>query len=104
MKFNLNFDPPVSPVTISHRHKIVLTGSCFAENIGESLTAHRFQCTTNLGGIIFDAVSLARYLRNAVNDMGSSLPENHILERGGHFFTYLYHSSVSAVKKEALQK
>jgi len=48
--------------SISHKDFIMLMGSCFAENIGEKLTEHKFQTDVNPFGILFNPMSIAQSL------------------------------------------
>ena len=48
--------------SISHKHSIMLIGSCFAENIGEKLTEYKFSTEVNPFGILFNPVSIAQSL------------------------------------------
>ena len=62
-------DPFLIPINISspsekisHTRKILLTGSCFTEHIGNHLTEMKFDVLQNPNGILFDPVSVARSL------------------------------------------
>jgi len=59
---------PIAIVTnpISYSSKIVSIGSCFAENIGAKLHFYKFQSITNPFGIIFNAISIEKLIRRAV--------------------------------------
>lgn len=68
MEFMLDF-PVVSPEPrIKYGDKILLTGSCFTEHIGNSLANLKFNILQNPNGILFDprsvASSLVSYARN----------------------------------------
>jgi hypothetical protein len=56
-------DPP-----ISHKHKILLSGSCFTEHIGNFLAESKFRVLQNPNGILFDPISvsssLVSYIQN----------------------------------------
>ncbi len=43
---------------LDYRQKIVLMGSCFAENIGEKLTSRCFSVDVNPFGILYNPVSV----------------------------------------------
>lgn len=62
-------DPFLLPITISSPEKrihyperILLTGSCFTEHIGNELGLMKFNTLTNPNGILFDPLSVARSL------------------------------------------
>ncbi|MBX3242793.1 MAG: GSCFA domain-containing protein [Chitinophagaceae bacterium] len=58
MDFRINFPSPTLPEKISHAGKILLTGSCFTEHIGNFLTDARFKTMINPNGIVFNPVSI----------------------------------------------
>jgi hypothetical protein len=62
-------DPFLIPINISspsekinHTQKILLTGSCFTEHIGNHLAEMKFDVLQNPNGILFDPVSVSRSL------------------------------------------
>lgn len=68
MNFMLDF-PVVSPeLRIKYGDKLLLTGSCFTEHIGNSLASLKFDVLQNPNGILFDprsvAYSLVSYIQN----------------------------------------
>ena len=68
MNFMLELDmiPPVP--RIKYGDKLLLTGSCFTEHIGNSLASLKFDILQNPNGILFDprsvAFSLVSYIQN----------------------------------------
>jgi hypothetical protein len=62
MEFQLPISPGVLPKPISYGDKILLTGSCFTEHIGEALRDWKFDTLQNPNGILFDAASVASSL------------------------------------------
>jgi len=67
----MNFTIPVSILKylypIDYNSKIVLLGSCFAENIGDKFEYFKFQNTVNPFGIIFNPVSIEKLIYRTVN-------------------------------------
>lgn len=68
MNFMLNIDLKKPAIQIGYRDKILLTGSCFTEHIGNSLAELKFSVLQNPNGILFDPLSvtnsLASYAEN----------------------------------------
>lgn len=60
MDFHLEFTPRSFDTKISHRHKLLLVGSCFTEQIGARLAAHKFSVLDNPNGILFNPVSISK--------------------------------------------
>ncbi|HAO46580.1 MAG TPA: GSCFA domain-containing protein [Ferruginibacter sp.] len=67
MDFHLAFTPKPFDTTISHRDKLLLTGSCFTEQIGSKLAAHKFSVLDNPHGILFNPVSIARAVSSYID-------------------------------------
>lgn len=68
MDFKLNFPIPPLDKKISYRHKILLAGSCFAENIGEMMDKYAFHAHTNPNGIAYNPHSIAVMLHRLMED------------------------------------
>lgn len=67
----MNFTTPI-PIPkhsnrIDYNSKIVLLGSCFAENMGEKFEYFKFQNKVNPFGIIFNPVSIEKLIYRTVN-------------------------------------
>lgn len=60
MDFRLEFTLKSFNTKISHQHKLFLAGSCFTEQIGSKLAAHKFRIIDNPNGILFNPVSIAK--------------------------------------------
>src|ERR1700753_1338248 len=62
----MEFQVPISltalPIPIKYGDKILLTGSCFTENIGNALRDWKFDILQNPNGILFDPASVASSL------------------------------------------
>lgn len=60
--FFLNIQIPAPADRIHYPQKIMLSGSCFTEHIGNHLAEMKFDILQNPNGILFDPVSVARSL------------------------------------------
>ncbi len=60
MDFRLEFTPRPFDTKINHSNKLFLAGSCFTEQIGSKLAAHKFRIIDNPNGILFNPVSIAK--------------------------------------------
>src|SRR6187549_2031707 len=58
---------PFEP-SISYRDKILLTGSCFTEHIGNFLIEAKFNAFQNPNGILFDPVSVSSSLLSYIQN------------------------------------
>ena len=81
---------------IGYGDKILLLGSCFADNIGAKFEEHYFQTTINPFGTLYNPASIAR----AVLDMGYGPSGMGLVEHNGLWHSMMYHGSYSGVDKE----
>lgn len=100
MKFNLNYTPQKPGFEINHSQKLLLTGSCFSENIGEWLKKYKFNVLNNPSGILFNPLSIYVQLKNCIAN--SKINPSQIIERGGEHFSFLHHSSVKESSAKSL--
>jgi hypothetical protein len=100
MKLHLNYTPPKPGFEINHGQKLLLTGSCFSENIGSLLNEYKFATLTNAAGILFNPLSIFNNLMDCIQQ--TPFNPNNIIEKGGEFFSFLHHSSVNDSSKEKL--
>lgn len=103
MEFHLEFSPKHLPQKINHQHKLLLMGSCFTENIGDKLIAHKFSVLQNPNGILFNPVSVKEAVENYISNKVISDNDLFYLNEGYH--SWQHHSRYSGITKEdALQK
>jgi GSCFA family len=60
MQFRSEFTPKSFSVKMKHTDKLLLVGSCFTEQIGKKLAAHKFDVLENPNGILFNPISIAK--------------------------------------------
>lgn len=68
MEFRKELDVRPMKEKISIRDHIMLTGSCFSENLGEKLVHNRFNVMFNPSGIMFNPVSIADSLTSYITN------------------------------------
>ena len=98
MQFTTKIPIPKNHFPIDYSSKILLLGSCFAENIGRKFEYFKFQSTTNPFGIIFNAVSLEKLIRRAIENR--KFTENDIFYHNELWHCYEVHSELSNSDKE----
>ncbi|MGZ5135012.1 MAG: GSCFA domain-containing protein [Flavitalea sp.] len=83
---------------MKYEDRILLTGSCFTEHIGNSLASLKFNILQNPNGILFDprsvAYSLVSYIQN------KEYNENDLFQINEIWHSWQYHSIFSGVNKE----
>ena len=95
MQLHTPISIPSSPTPITYAGRLMLFGSCFAENIGEKLAANKFQVDINPFGILYNPLSLKSALTNLLDRRtftGKDLFEHH-----GVYHSFAHHSRFSAV-------
>ena len=102
MQFRTQIPITKNENTISYSSKLVLLGSCFAENIGEKFQYFKFQTTVNPFGIIFNAVSLEKLIRRSVTKC--YFTENDIFFHNDLWHCFEVHSELSHPDKEVFLK
>lgn len=102
----IEFRTPVtvpSGFKIGYSDKIMMFGSCFAENIGKKLVEAKLNAVVNPFGILFNPESVAAAIEQSV--AGAAIDESSIFEHNGLWSSYAFHGSFSSTDKcEALQK
>jgi hypothetical protein len=99
LQFTTKIPVQKSSFPIDYDSKILLLGSCFAENMGEKFDYFKFQAITNPFGIIFNAVSLEKLIRRAVEN--KKFTENDIFFHNELWHCFEVHSELSNSDKDS---
>lgn len=102
MEFRTPVELPKNQVGINHSHKIMLMGSCFAENIGMKLVENKFQCDINPCGILYNPYSIFKALYNLVK--GKPYKEEDLFFWNGMWHSNMHHTSFSDISQETCLK
>ena len=98
MNFHLQFPIPPFSEKINYSQKFLFLGSCFAENIGETMTRYKFNAEINPHGVLYNpasiAVALRRYAENKKMDSSELFFANECWNSWEH------HSRFSKTNKE----
>ena len=98
MEFFTQFKIPQSKIEIDYKSSILSLGSCFAENIGEKLQNHLFNCLINPFGILFHPLAIERNLLQIIQKKEISSSE--ILFHNEQYLSLHTHSSMNKSSKE----
>ena len=85
---------------ISYSSKVLLLGSCFAQNMGTKLEYYKFQQCTNPFGILFHPVAIEKLITRAVNHTWFTSKDVFLQNEQWHCF--LAHSKLSNTSEEDL--
>lgn len=98
MEFRTKVDLADAGYSISHKSKVMLLGSCFAENIGRMLLRSKFQCMVNPYGILYNPMSVCKAL-NEIIDKKIYVSDD-LFHFGGLYHSFMHHSSFSGFSSE----
>ena len=88
--------------TIDHNSRILMLGSCFAENIGKKLLECGFNVVMNPMGILYNPISIHTALERIIE--GREFTENELFYHNGLWASFMHHGSFShSDKNEALR-
>ena len=96
MKFVTSVDIVPSIKKISYSDKILLLGSCFADNIGTKFGEYYFPTTVNPFGILYNPASIASALHTAQSPHHLTP----IIHHNGLWHSFSHHGSFSCASKE----
>lgn len=103
MCFRTKVDIRKENISIDHNSRILLLGSCFADNIGTLLENNKFDCLRNPYGILYNPLSISKALSEIIS--GKIYDENDLFFHNGQYHSFMHHSSYSSdCKKTCLDK
>lgn len=94
MELQTTVQIPAPAFNISHATRLLLLGSCFAENIGEKFRRYKFNADVNPCGIIYNPASVAGSLRLLLS--GKRFTPDDLLPVGGQWVSLQHHGSFSS--------
>ncbi|MBC3541506.1 GSCFA domain-containing protein [Rufibacter sediminis] len=101
MQFRTELNVPTAPARFSRTKGIFTIGSCFAEVMGRKLHQVKANTLVNPFGTIFNPLSIHKLVR-AVLEKDIHWLEEGLVEQGGIWFHYDFHSSFSHPQREVL--
>lgn len=84
---------------VDYRKGIVLTGSCFADNVGGRLKRGLMDVTVNPGGVLFNPESIAGFVSRV--SAGRLFTPGDVIEAGGRFVSTSLHGSFARESADA---
>lgn len=98
MQFQIPINIPSVDPGIIYRDKILLTGSCFTEHIGNYLKQVKFNTLQNPNGILFDPASVCRSLIGYMDRRKYTADDLFCLNEAWH--SWQHHSRFSSIDAE----
>jgi hypothetical protein len=96
--FRTTFDIPIGNQPMDYSSKVLLLGSCFAENMGEKLLQNKFQTLINPFGILYNPDSIANSLEILIKK--KKFTERDLFEDNGVWNSFSHHSRFSDTNKD----
>lgn len=100
MDLFLKFHIDEPPKKINHSEKLVLIGSCFSQEIGDKLSALKWNVFQNPTGIIYNPLTIANTINHCVDN--TIFSEKDLFQSGEIWHSWQHHSSFSAMDKEKM--
>lgn len=98
MKFHLTF--PITPFEqkINYAHAFLFAGSCFTENIGETMQQYKFNVKINPHGVLYNPASITVALRRYIEN--KPMLENELFYANECWNSWEHHSRFSNTDKQ----
>ncbi|SHG26786.1 GSCFA domain-containing protein [Dysgonomonas macrotermitis] len=98
MEFRKKIDIPRSPLDIGYQTKLILFGSCFAENIGKNFVDNKFPVNLNPFGVLYNPASISQAIRLLLDE--KVFTETDIFKHEGVYRSFLHHSEFCETDKQ----
>lgn len=99
MKLYTSVEIAPSARKIGYGDKILLLGSCFADNIGAKFAEHYFQTTINPLGTLYNPASIAL----SITDSQHPILDSRLIYHNGLWHSMMHHGTFSGKDKAAVQ-
>ena len=105
MQFITPVDIPKSSINIDHSKKVILLGSCFADNIGQCLAEAKFNVLMNPFGTLYNPLSIAWQIERSMNGKTFSHQDEMLFQDiDGIWHSWMHHSVFSSSSASELLK
>lgn len=95
MDFRTKIPVSASHFQLSHKDRIMVIGSCFAENIGNRLNESGFISVTNPFGVLYNPSSISSAIRRLIRS--ERINSEELIEYDGLFHSFSHHGSFSGM-------
>ncbi len=98
MKLQTTVELPTGLPSIDLEQRLLMMGSCFAENMGTLFAERKFRVDVNPFGILYNPLSIAKALTRMLDGKAYGAEELFFYREQWH--SYMHHGSFSATTKE----
>ena len=102
MNFHLTFPISLFKEKISYSQKLLFTGSCFAENIGELMQKYKFDVMINPNGTLYNPISIADSLSRIIEN--NEVKESELFFANECWNSWEFNSRLSSPDKQTCLK
>lgn len=95
MRFSTYVEVPKQTLDISHKTRVMMLGSCFAQNIGQKLEEYKFPVDINPFGILYNPFSICEALDYICSDKLFDKDSEEIFFHNEMWHSWLHHSDFS---------
>lgn len=99
MDFRTTIRTPDNRQWLRHEDELMLIGSCFSDNIGSRLRAAMMLADVNPTGTVYNPMSVAATVNRIIRN--EPVAGMDMIEQGGMWFSYDFHSRYSMPDKQA---
>lgn len=89
------------PEKISHATPVLMLGSCFSDHIGGMMKEEHFRVLSNPFGVLYNPFSASLLIQRSLS--GEPLRDEEIMNEGGLFKSFLFHSSFAGTTASELK-
>lgn len=100
MKLHLNHTPTPLQEKIGHADKILMVGSCFAENIGDHLLQYKFNALVNPNGILFNPISISKAIQSFIGN--SDVKDSGLVKNSELYYSFDHHGEFHSESQNEL--
>ncbi|MES2590285.1 MAG: GSCFA domain-containing protein [Bacteroidota bacterium] len=98
MNFHLTFPVPTFKQKIDYSQKFLFIGSCFAENIADTMGHYKFNIKLNPHGVLYNPASMAVALRRYIDN--KAVQEHELFSANECWNSWEHHSRFSNTDKQ----
>ena len=104
MDWQMHAELPQASFTIGHDRRLLLLGSCFADEVGRRLLRDKFPCLVNPFGTLYNPAAIAAHLFRCVSRQPYTTDSPELLhdEHSGCWHSWMHHGTFAAPTAGAL--
>lgn len=102
MNFRTEIKLDITSDIISHRHPIIMFGSCFSDEVGDKLSHDFFDVDINPFGTLYNPSSIAQAIERVISNYKFTTDDLILIDGDKRFHSFSHHSSFSSANAEQM--